>query len=144
MTVEPPVRPSRGAASPWRPLLVGVAAAAATVVLWLLVLPRDWSVVPTGAPDSFASPVTGAQTAAVSALLGLLALLVGALGHPWVPAVAIGVPVLVLYTLQAATARTIGANLWVVGLAFLAAVSVPGLIGLGWLGRLLRRLALRR
>jgi hypothetical protein len=111
----------------------------ATVVLWWLVFPADWSVVPTADQQTYVSPVSAARWTAAAVGLALLAVAGGYAGGVLVALVGVALPALALYCYRSATAEVIGANLWVVGALFLAPVLVAGTAGAAALGRLARR-----
>ncbi|WP_226353613.1 hypothetical protein [Pseudonocardia sp. ICBG601] len=107
-------------------LLLGGALALAAVAVWWLVMPADWSVVPTADPDQYVSPVTTGHWTAVAVGLAVLAALGGAAGRPGVTVVAVALPALALYCWKSATATVIGANLWPVGALFAVVPLVGG------------------
>jgi hypothetical protein len=113
--------------------------AAATVVLWWVVFPTDWSVVPTTDPQTFASPVSARDWAAAAVGLVLLAVAGGYARGIGVALAGVALPALVLYCYRSATAEVIGANLWVVGALFAAPVLVAGTACAAAIGRLARR-----
>ncbi|WP_232665747.1 hypothetical protein [Pseudonocardia sp. TRM90224] len=119
--------------------IVVCALAVATLALGLLVLPWDWSVVPTAEPDVFASPVQPWQWTVAGIGLLLLSAASGAAGHPLLPLAGVAVPALAYWCWRSAAAEVIGANLWPVGAIMLAPLlAVVVLVG-GGAGRMLTR-----
>jgi hypothetical protein len=116
----------------------------ATAVLWWLVFPADWSVVPTADEQTYASPVSAAHWTAAAVGLTLLAAAGGYAGGVLVAVVGVALPALALFCYRSATAEVIGANLWVVGALFLAPALVAGAAAAAVLGRLARRRMDRR
>jgi hypothetical protein len=117
--------------------------AVATVLLWWLVFPADWSVVPTGEANSLASPVRARHWAAAGAGLAILAGVAGYLRGVLVALVGVAVPAFVLFCVYSATAEVVGADLWAVGALFLAPPLVAGVVAAAALGALVRRRRLR-
>jgi hypothetical protein len=113
--------------------------AAATVVLWWLVFPADWSAVPTADdPLTYASPVSAGHWTAAALGLAVLAVLGGYARGVLVALVGVALPALALFCLRSATAGVIGANLWVVGALFFAPVLAVGTAGAAAVGRTVR------
>jgi hypothetical protein len=119
--------------------VVVVVLAAATVVLWLVAFPSDWSVVPTTDPQTYTSPLTGRHWIVAVAGLALLALAGGFARGPTTALLGVAVPAIALYCWFSATAEVIGANLWVVGALLFAAAVAAGVAVLAALGRATRR-----
>lgn len=114
---------------------VVVALAAATVALWLVAFPTDWSVVPTADPQTYASPLTARHwTVAVAGLAGL-AFAGGYVRGPATALLGVAAPAIALYSWFSATAEVIGANLWMVGALFLTPALAAGVVVLAALGR---------
>ena len=113
--------------------------AAGTTLIWWMVFPTDWSVVPTADPTTFRSPVTAAHWCGAGIGLAALAAVGGFVRSVRVAMLGVALPAFVLYCVSAATAEVIGANLWIVGAVFLAPVLAAGVAGAAALGRLLRR-----
>lgn len=65
--------PSITASSRWPASSVGLILAGLTVAAWLLVLPLDWSEVPTGIPGVYANPIETWQWMVIVVVLGMLA-----------------------------------------------------------------------
>ncbi|MEJ3653699.1 hypothetical protein WEH80_12015 [Actinomycetes bacterium KLBMP 9759] len=118
-----------------RPLAVVCALAVATLALALLVLPWDWSVVPTADPETFTSPVRPWQWTVAGIGLLLLSAVSGAARHPLLPLVGVAVPALAYWCWRSASAEVIGANLWPVGAVLLAPLLAVGALAGGWAGR---------
>jgi hypothetical protein len=118
--------------------------AVATVVLWFVVFPGDWSVVPTADPHTFASPVSARDWSAVAVGLALLAAAGGYARGITVALTGVAVPALALYCWFSATAEVIGANLWVVGALLFSVVLGAGTAGAAALGRFGRLRSERR
>jgi hypothetical protein len=114
--------------------------AAATVVLWLVVFPLDWSAVPTAEPQTYAPPLTTWHWAAAAAGLAALAFAGGFVRGPAVALLGVAVPAVALFCYRSATAEVIGANLWVVGALFLAPALAVGVTAAALLGRAVRKL----
>jgi hypothetical protein len=121
-----------------RAAAVAVLLTVATVMLWWLVFPADWSVVPTGDPNTFASPVTGGHWAAAAAGLAVLAAVGGFTRGVLVALAGVALPALALYCYRSSTAEVIGANLWIIGALFLAPALAAGVAAAAALGRLAR------
>ncbi|MQA17299.1 MAG: hypothetical protein GEV09_25195 [Pseudonocardiaceae bacterium] len=130
--------------SRWPTSYVGLILAGLTVAAWLLVLPLDWSEVPTGIPGVYANPVETWQWMVIVVVLGVLAAASGALGHPLLPLLAVATPSFVLGCSQAATATVSGANLWVIGALFALPVHYAGVAVASAIGALVRWLLTRR
>ena len=113
--------------------------AGATVLLWLLVFPADWSVVPTPDPLVLASPVTPVHWSVATAGLFGLAFAGGYARGPGAALLGVAVPAVALYCHRSATAEVVGANLWVVGALLLVPAMAAGVAGAAVLGRLARR-----
>jgi hypothetical protein len=113
--------------------------AAATVVLWLVAFPADWSVVPTADPRTYTSPLAPGHWAVAVIGLALLALAGGFVRGPAAALLGVAVPAIALYCWFSATAEVIGANLWMVGALFLAPALATGVAVLAVLGRAARR-----
>jgi hypothetical protein len=113
--------------------------AAATVVLWLVAFPADWSVVPTADPQTYTSPLTPGHWAVAVIGLALLALAGGFVRGPAAALLGVAVPAIALYCWFSATAEVIGANLWMVGALFLAPALAAGVAVLAVIGRAARR-----
>jgi hypothetical protein len=126
-----------------RTLGIVVWLAAATLLLWALVLPADWSVVPTADPQTYTTPVSGRHwTAAAAGLAGLA----GAAGYArgvGTALLGVAVPAVAMFSYRSATADVIGANLWIVGTLFAAPVMIGGVAIAALLGRSARRRHLR-
>jgi hypothetical protein len=118
---------------------VVVLLAAATVVLWLVAFPADWSSVPTADPQTYASPLTARQWAVAVAGLAALAFVGGYLSGPVAALLGVAVPAVALFSWFSATAEVIGANLWVVGALFLAPPLCAGVALVAALGAVARR-----
>jgi hypothetical protein len=114
--------------------------AVATVVLWLVAFPLDWSAVPTGDPHTYASPLTPWHWAAAAVGLTALAFAGGFVRGPVVALLGVAVPAVALYCYRSATAEVIGANLWAVGALFLAPALAVGVTVTALLGRAARTL----
>jgi hypothetical protein len=121
------------------PGLVIAALAIATVALWLVAFPTDWSVVPTADPQTYASPLTPRHWTMAVAGLAVLALVGGFARGPAAALLGVAVPAVALYSWSSATAEVIGANLWVVGALFFAPALAAGVAVLAALGRAARR-----
>lgn len=117
--------------------------ALATVVLWWVVFPADWSVVPTRDPNTLASPVRVTHWAAAGAGLAVLSGTAGYLRGVLVALVGVAVPALVLFCVNSAAAEVVGANLWPVGALFLAPPLVAGVAATAAATALVRRRRLR-
>jgi hypothetical protein len=113
--------------------------AATTAVLWWLVFPADWSVVPTAGPDTFVSPVVGRRWAVAAAGLAVLAALAGYARGVAVALVGVALPAFVLYCWRSSTAEVIGANLWIVGAVPVALALAAGVAAVAALARRGRR-----
>ena len=111
----------------------------ATVALWLVAFPTDWSVVPTADPLTYASPLTPAHWAVALTGIAALAFAGGFVRGPAAAVVGVAVPAIALYCWFSATAEVIGANLWPVGAALFAPPVVAGVAVLAALGRTARR-----
>ncbi|MHA6620233.1 hypothetical protein [Pseudonocardia sp. DLS-67] len=122
-----------------RAAAVVVLLAAATVGLWLVAFPADWSVVPTADPQTYASPLTARHWAVAVAGLAVLAFAGGFARGPVAALLGVAVPAIALYSWFSATAEVIGANLWVVGAALLAPALAAGVAVLAVLGGAARR-----
>ncbi|WP_142059374.1 hypothetical protein [Pseudonocardia kunmingensis] len=120
-------------------LRTAVPLAALTVLLWWLVLPADWSVVPTADPQTHASPVTVGHWTAAATGLAALAAAGGWARGPGAALLGVALPAVALWCYRSATAEVIGANLWPVGALFLAPVVAAGVAAVAALGRTLRR-----
>jgi hypothetical protein len=120
-------------------LRTAVPLAALTVLLGWLVLPADWSVVPTADPQTYGSPVTTGRWTAAAAGLLVLAAVGGYARGPGAALVGIALPAVVLWCYRSATAEVIGASLWPVGALFLAPAVAAGVAAVAALGRSLRR-----
>ncbi|WP_219417272.1 hypothetical protein [Pseudonocardia nigra] len=118
--------------------------AVATVVLWWLALPSDWSAVPTTDPHTYGSPVRGGQWAVAAAGTAVLAAAAGFTRGVLVALAGVAVPAFALFCYRSATAEVIGANLWIVGALLAAPVLVVGVARAAALGRLVRRATLSR
>lgn len=124
---------------PLRTVAVIGGLAVATVVVWWLVFPADWSVVPTDDPQTYASPVSATHWTAAAVGLALLAAAGGYASGVLAALAGVALPALALFCYRSATAEVIGANLWVVGALLLLPVLAIGTIAAAALGRLLRR-----
>jgi hypothetical protein len=113
--------------------------AAATVVLWLIVFPADWSVVPTADPQTYASPLTTRHWAVALTGLAALSFAGGFVRGPAAALLGVAGPAIALYCWFSATAEVIGANLWVVGTLLFAPALAAGVALLAALGRSARR-----
>jgi hypothetical protein len=113
--------------------------AAATVALWLVAFPADWSVVPTADPQTYASPLTTRHWTVAVTGLAVLALAGGFVRGPAAALLGVAVPAIALYCWFSSTAEVIGANLWVVGALLFAPAAVAGVAVLAALGRAGRR-----
>ena len=122
-----------------RVLATAALLAVATVGLWSLVFPADWSVVPTADPQTFASPVSAAHWTAAGAGLAGLAFVGGLVGGRVAALLGVALPAVALYCYRSATAEVIGANLWIVGALLLTPVLVAGVAIVATLGRAARR-----
>jgi hypothetical protein len=118
---------------------VVVGFAVATVVLWWLALPTDWSVVPTVDPHTFVSPVQAWQWTVTAAGLVVLAAAAGFVSGILAALLGVALPAFVLFCYHSATAEVIGANLWVVGALLALPVLVVGAGLAAALGKLGRR-----
>jgi hypothetical protein len=120
------------------PTVVAVLAIA-TVVLWLVAFPADWSVVPTADPLTYASPLTARHWTVAVAGLAVLAF-AGGYARGTAPAMlGVAVPAVALYCWSSGTAEVVGANLWVVGALIFAPAVAAGVAVLAGLGRAVRR-----
>ncbi|GAA0938914.1 hypothetical protein [Pseudonocardia zijingensis] len=115
------------------------ALAVATVVLWLVAFPADWSSVPTADPQTWESPLTAGHWAAALAGLAVLAFAGGYARGPVAALLGVAVPAVVLFCWFSATAEVIGANLWPVGALFLAPPLLAGVALAAALGAAARR-----
>ncbi|GAA5124363.1 hypothetical protein [Pseudonocardia adelaidensis] len=122
-----------------RAAAVVVLLAAATVALWLVAFPADWSVVPTADPQTYASPLTPRHWAVAVAGLAGLAFAGGFARGPAVALLGVALPAIALYGWFSATAEVIGANLWIVGTLLLAPALAAGVAVLAALGNAVRR-----
>jgi hypothetical protein len=113
--------------------------ATATVVLWLVSFPADWSVVPTADPQTYASPLTAGHWIPATAGLAALAFLGGFARGPAAALLGVAVPAIALFCYRSATAEVIGANLWVVGALLYAPALACGVAVVALLGRAARR-----
>jgi hypothetical protein len=113
--------------------------ATATVVLWLVAFPADWSVVPTADPQTYASPLTAGHWILAAAGLAALAFAGGFARGSAAALLGVAVPAIALYCYRSATAEVIGANLWVVGALLLAPALACGVAVVALLGRAARR-----
>jgi hypothetical protein len=103
------------------PLEIAVVALAA-VGLWWLSMGWDWSVVPVeGSPNDYRSPHSGLDYVVLSLAAAAGSAWLGLRGRPVVGAVAVWLPLVLLSGWRMAVAEVIGANLWPIGLAILAA-----------------------
>jgi hypothetical protein len=120
---------------------VGTAAllAVGTVLLWWVVFPSDWSVVPTADPQSFTTPISAGHWAVAAVGLAMLAAVGGYVRGPAAALLGVALPAIALYGFHSATAEVIGANLWIVGALLLAPVLAGGVAIAAALGRLTRR-----
>jgi len=122
-----------------RTLATAALLAAGTALLWWLVFPSDWSVVPTADPQTYASPVTPQQWAAAAAGLAVLAGVGGYARGVAAALLGVALPALVLFCYRSATAEVIGANLWPVGALLLAPALAAGVAVAAACGRWARR-----
>jgi hypothetical protein len=113
--------------------------AAATVVLWLVAFPTDWSSVPTADPRTYASPLTARHWTVALVGLAALAFAGGFARGPLAALLGVAVPAIALYSWFSATADVIGANLWIVGAMLFAPALVAGVAVLAALGNAARR-----
>lgn len=113
--------------------------AVATALLWWLVFPADWSVVPTADPQTYTSPVTPTHWAAAAAGLAVLAAAGGYAQGVAATLLGVALPAAVLYCYRSATAEVIGANLWPVGALLLIPVLAGGVAAAAGIGRHARR-----
>jgi hypothetical protein len=113
--------------------------AVATVVVWWVVFPADWSAVPTADAATYASPVSARHWVAAAVGLALLAVAGGYTRGVSAALLGVALPALVLFCVRSATAEVIGANMWVVGALFLAPVLGAGTAAAAALGTLVRR-----
>jgi acyl dehydratase len=126
--------------TPLRTVAITGVLGVATVVLWWLVFPPDWSVEPAvGDPFEYASPVTVQHWAAAAIGLAVLAAAGGYTRGVLTALVCVTLPAFALFCIQSATADVIGANMWVAGALFFAPVLTGGTAGAAALGRLARR-----
>jgi len=114
--------------------------AVATVVVWLVAFPADWSVVPTADPQTYTSPLTARHWVVAVAGLAGLAFAGGFARGPAAALLGVAVPAIALYSWFSATAEVIGANLWVIGAALFAVALAAGVAVLAALGDRARRL----
>ena len=120
------------------PVVVGLLAAA-TLVLWSLVFPADWSVVPTADPQTYATPVSTRHWTAAAVGIAVLAAAGGYARGLRAALLGVAVPAVVMYSYRSASAEVIGANLWIIG-ALLAAPALAGGVAIAaGLGRYARR-----
>ncbi len=131
------------APSRWPTPYVGLILAGLTVASWVLVLPLDWSEIPTGTPGVYANPIETWQWMVIVAVLGVLAAASGASGHPLLPLLAVATPAFLLGCFQAATATVFGANLWMIGALFALPVHYAGVAVASALGAFVRWLLTR-
>ncbi|OZM83836.1 hypothetical protein CFP66_05110 [Pseudonocardia sp. MH-G8] len=120
-------------------LRTAVPLAALTVLLSWLVLPADWSAVPTADPQTYASPVTAGHWTAAAVAVAVLAVAGGYASGAGAALLGVALPAVALYCYRSATAEVIGANLWPVGALFLTPPVVAGVAGAAVLGRAVRR-----
>jgi hypothetical protein len=120
-------------------LRTAIPLAVLTVLLSWLVLPADWSVVPTADPQTYASPVTPAHWTTAAAGLAVLAAAGGYARGAGAALLGVALPAVVLWCHRSATAEVIGANLWPVGAVLLAPAVAAGVAAAAVLGRSLRR-----
>jgi len=118
-------------------LMVVCALAAATLAAGLLVLPSDWTDVPTSDPAVYLDAVQPWQWAVAGVVMVLLSAGSGAAGHAAAPVAGVAVPALAFWCYRAATVGWSGVNLWPIGAFFLALAVVPGVVISAQFGRLL-------
>ncbi len=122
-----------------RPAAVVLLLAAATVLVWWLAMPSDWSVVPTAEPNTYSTPISARQWAAAATGLAALAAAGGYARGVGVALLGVALPAFALFCYRSATADVIGANLWVIGALPAAAVLAAGVGAVAALARLARR-----
>ena len=125
---------------PLRTVAVTGVLGVATVALWWLVFPPDWSVEPEpGDPFAYASPITIQHWTSAAIGLAVLAAAGGYARGVLTALVGVTLPAFALFCIHSATADVIGANMWVAGALFFAPVLTAVTAGAAVLGRLARR-----
>jgi hypothetical protein len=100
-------------------LQVGTLVAGATCATWFLLLPHDWKLVTVVGPhggEKLRSPVAVWRWIAVTIVLALLVAAAAYWRHPIVGAFTVGLPVFILWCVQASAADDSG--LWGIGALF--------------------------
>jgi hypothetical protein len=114
------------------------------VVLWWLLMGWDWSVVPSGTdPNAYQAPQSNLDWMLLYLVAILAAGWLAVRGRAVLGGFAAAVPVVVLSGWRMAAATVIGANLWPVGLATLAATLGAACAGAARVGARLRRRSAR-
>jgi hypothetical protein len=109
---------------------------AATLLLFSLAFPADWSVVPTADPQSWSTPVSARHWTAAAAGLAVLAATGGYARGVGTALLGVALPAVVMYAYRSATAEVISANLWIIGTLLVAPAPAGGVAIVAALGRL--------